>query len=300
MLKSFRPPSLSEALENRQLLSGSSGAAGVSDVREVTGDFAAFVQAYSSDAANILFSTAGSRADARPSFDQTVADRLSQLRSQISADLSTRPAPVQQTIGGQLTGDDASSLQSRLAALPTPAGSSAGSMRSFLRQSNQAIFQTRAQILAEVREAPPISNAVMQADVAGVKSAFADFRQEYGTEFKSILLPGAPKQNRQAFDAAVAASLVTLNDNLTAATSDLPPAVQTSLSATIQSDLLTANEITPGASLESRLVALSTPPRTSWFSKFVFKITSGLITAAARSQVVSALAAAIRQFNATS
>jgi hypothetical protein len=293
--------SLCEALEARTFFAGTPLALRpLVDARHVFGAFQAFDKTYVGDVKTILFASGMSPSSQRAAFDQAVAGALNTLNSTIDADISDLPAQatLSATIQNQLTGSGTGSLQHQLAALTTPTGSGDTSAMTFRVSSQVDIGKTEASVLKEIVTSATgvISPATLAGDLADVTSAFANFSSTYDDDANNILFgSGTPSANRPAFDGAVATALNTLNTSITAAISNLPASVLSSLNPKIQSDLFAASGA--GKSLQARLASISTPGSNNFFTMLVFNVQSKFKIVPGGFQVAGDIVSAIHKFN---
>ena len=324
--RSFRPESIA-ALEDRAVpsgfgfqfegggdLGGRGGQGGlggliaslpVKDAQLVRQAFQQFDQTYLKDIQTILLPSGTTDPSAnRAAFDKAVGTALTTLNSSIDTaigNLSTA-ATLEAEIGAELLGTATTSLQSQLAAIPTPTAVTFSTTRTFVRSSQGDIGQVSATVTQQVASAPlptgAITTATVQTDLQAIRSAFQTFNQTYNTAVKTTLLASGttPTANRAAFNTAVSTALTTLNTSITSALSNLPTSVSSSLSTTIQTDLLTGIQ-TAGTDLQARLTALKTPSTTGGFGTWFFRLGSSLNIGFAQGQVINDLAVAVNAYN---
>jgi hypothetical protein len=277
------------------------------DARQVAQEFGTFQQTYSQDVRSILLPAGTTNpASNRPAFDAAVATALGTLHQSIDTTIGNLPSSssLAATIQGELLGSGPNTLQTLLAAIPTPTNIRFGSFRVFNREAALFINQVEGNVVSQVRtaQAPSgsISPTTIQQDLGQVQTAFQTFRQTYFNDVQTILLPSGttdPSANRAAFDQAVGTALGTLNTAIDSALSNLPTALTATLNTTIQNDLLSSGSST-GSSLQARLAALQTPASTPSFSAFVFRLSSSQTIASAQGQVTRDIAIAVNQYNA--
>jgi hypothetical protein len=277
------------------------------DARQVAQAFGTFQRTYFQDVRSILLPAGTTNpGNNRAAFDMAVATALGTLNTSIDNAIGNLPtsSSLATTIQGELLGSGSNSLQTLLAAIPTPSAMSFRSFRVFNRESTLFINQVEGNVVNQVRtaQAPSgsISATTVQQDLGQVQTAFQTFRQTYFNDVQTILLPSGttnPSASRTAFDQAVGTALGTLNTSIDSALSNLPSAVTATLDTTIQNDLLTGTS-TAGNSLQARLAALQTPTSTQSFASFVFRISSSLAIGSAQSQVTHDIVIAVNQYNA--
>jgi hypothetical protein len=160
------------------------------------------------------------------------------------------------------------------------------------------IGKTEASVLKEIVTSATgtISPGTLAGDLADVTSAFANFSSTYDDDAKNILFgSGTPSANRPAFDAAVATALNTLNASITAAISNLPASVLSSLNPKIQNDLFTASG--GSKSLQAKLASISTPGSNNFLTTLVFNVQSKFKIVPAGFQVAGDIVSAVHKFN---
>jgi hypothetical protein len=277
------------------------------DARQVAQAFGTFQQTYFQDVRSILLPAGTTNpATNRAAFDAAVATALGNLNTSIDTTIANLPASssLAATIQGELLGSGPNTLQTLLAAVPTPSDISFRSFRTFNREAAVFINQIERTVTSQVSSAQgpsgSISTATVQQDLAQVQTAFQTFRQTYFGDVQTILLPSGttnPSANRMAFDQAIGTALGMLNTSIDSALSNLPSALTATLDTTIQNDLLSSGSST-GNSLQARLAALQTPSSTGSFSNFVFRIGSSLTIGGAQGQVTRDITIAVNQYNA--
>jgi hypothetical protein len=275
------------------------------DAQLVRQAFQQFDQTYLTDVRTILLPSGTTDPSAnRAAFDTAVGTALGDLNTAIDSAIGNLPnaATLEAEIEAELLGTASTSLQSELAAIPTPTAVTFSTTRSFVRSSQGDIGQVAATVTQQVASAPlptgAITTATVQTDLQAIRSAFQTFSQSYNTAVKTTLLASGttPTANRAAFDTAVGTALTTLNTSITSALSNLPTSVATSLTTTIQNDLLTGTQ-TAGTDLQARLTALKTPTTTRGFGTWFFRLGSSLNIGFAQGQVIHDLAVAVNAYN---
>jgi hypothetical protein len=243
----------------------------------------------------------------RAAFDQAINAALGTLNSTIDTIIANLPsaASLAQTIQGELLGTAPNTLQSMLAAIPTPGSSRFGAARFFRSQGSLFISQTAATVTFQVRTSPAptgsISQSTIQQDLGQVQSAFQSFSQTYFNDVSTILLPAGttnPSANRAAFDQAIGTALGTLNASIASALSNLPAALTATLNTTVQNDLL-SSATNASNNLQSRLAALQTPAGAQGVAPSAFRFGSSLTISSAQNQVTHDILVAINQYNAS-
>jgi hypothetical protein len=300
-------PTAGETLENRTVPSGLGGLIGsvpAQDAQLVLKEFATFAQTYAKDVQTILLPKGTTTPLAnRAAFDTAVGTALGTLNTSIDSDISnlSTAATLDATIQAELLGSASTTLQSELAAISTPTGTSFRATGMFLGQSGADISKTAFTVANQVRTAPApagtISAQTLQTILSSVGQAFGTFNQAYNSAVKTILLPTGttnPSTNRAAFDTAVGTALTTLNTSVSSALSALPSSVASSLSTTITADLLTS---AGGKDLQDRLAALKTPTNAMGFSVLAFRFESAANIGFAQSQVAQQIVTAVQQYN---
>jgi len=303
-----------ELLEDRTVPTGFGAGTGlanligslpVHDAQEVRQAFTAFQATYLQDV-HALLPPAGSAVATVPRavFDASVGTALGTLNTTIDKDVANLPSAstLDTTIQAEILGTAATSLQAKLAAIPTPTSVTAATIRSFNLASIRAVNQTAGQVTQQVAAAAPPAGAVTLAEVTAdfdtIESAFNTFSTSYHTAVRTTLLATGttPAANRAAFNTAVATALTTLNRSIDAALTNLPASVTTPLEVTLTNDLLTGTATT-GQSLQARLAAIPTPAGTTGLSPFLFNLRSYFDVAFADGQVASDLVIAVRNYN---
>jgi hypothetical protein len=221
----------------------------------------------------------------RAAFDQRVDQDLIQLDNAIVSAISTSNLPNSQALIAQvqsaIVGDSAQSLQSRLAALPTPP-TSPGTQATTVLAATQNLSQIIRTVESLFPSTPRATNVPSGMELITkplsttrtpettqssasvllthkVRQAYTSFLQSYFHAVQDVLLaPGAdgtinPVANRAAFDARVNTSLNSLNGAISSAFGKTPQA--SPVVAKVQQVL-----VGPGAnSLEAQLKALPSP-----------------------------------------
>ena len=278
------------------------------DARQVAQEFNTFQQTYSQDVRSVLLPAGTTNpATNRPAFDAAVATALKTLNTSIDATIANLPssASLATTIQGELLGSGTNTLQTLLAAIPTPGNIRFQSFRLFNREASLFIGEISGNVTSQVRtaQAPTgsISQTTIQQDLGQVQTAFQTFSQTYFGDVQTILLPAGtttPSANRAAFDQAVGMALGTLNTSIASALSNLPTALTATLDTTVQNDLLSSGS-TSGHSLQTVLAAIPTPSSTQFFAAHIFQFSSSLDIGSAQGQVTRAIAVAVNQYNAS-
>jgi hypothetical protein len=278
------------------------------DARQVAQEFNTFQRTYSQDVRTILLPAGTTNpANNRTAFDSAVVTALGTLNSAIDTTIANLPSAssLAATIQGELLGSGANTLQSLLAAIPTPASVRFGAFRGFAREASFAINQVEGTVTNQVGTASAptgsVSALTVRQDQVQVQTAFATFTQTYFNDVQTILLPAGttnPSANQTAFNQAVGTAIGTLNSAIDSALSNLPSSLTSTLDTTIQNDLLMGNS-TAGTSLQARLAGIAIPSSTGGFGGSIFQFTSRLDIRSAQSQVSQAIASAVNQYNAS-
>jgi hypothetical protein len=262
--------------------------------------FATFDKAYVADIKSILFATGTTAANQRPAFDQAVAALLTTLNSTIDSDVSNLPAQasLSSTIQPQITGGNATSLQSELAALVTPIGPGTASASAFQVKSQVQIAKAGVVVESEVLTSPTglITASTLLGDLGKVASAFSTFSHTDGSDVKTILLAtDTPSDNRPAFDAAIASALNTLNTSIDTTLSNLPTSVSGPLETKIQNALTSVSS--SSNSLEDQLGEISTPLSNGFVASLIFNVASKIKIASSGVTVAGDIGSAVHQYN---
>jgi hypothetical protein len=316
--RTFRPTVRDAALEDRTVLNGSGGFGGLGTLiglgpttatKAVQQAFRTFDQSYANDVFTILYGSGGPSATTRTAFDTQVGKDLQTLQTAVDSAISglATASTLTATVNGELTGSASTTLQSELAAIPTPSAPTGffrfffGGPFRFLGTSNSDIGQTAQQVEQQVQTASTPANAISVATVQSllqtVNTAFATFVTSYNTDVANNLTGSSPSQTN--FNAAVAKDLGTLNSTITAAVSSttaLAPIAST-LTTTITNDLLTPSTGATGASLQERLAALPVPTGGNFFAQFWFRLGSRFTIGAGQAKVTSDIISAVKTYN---
>jgi hypothetical protein len=308
----FRPVAV-EVLEERTVLSSFDvavanmiGSVSMADTQKVNTAFGTFEQTYLHDVQTVLL-PAGTKdpASNRAAFDTAVASALNTLNSAIGSAIKNLPSSssLGATIQGELVGSGSSSLKSMLAALSTP--TSTRKARAFIKAADQDIAQVANQVLPQVNAAPGPAGSIdvptIEQDMSQIGTAFQTFFQSFNNSQKTILLPAGttnPAANRSQFDQAVGTALTTLNSAITAALSNLPASVATSVAATVHNDLLASSPGT-GTSLQEQLAAIASPTRAKGAAVNKFLRQSSLTMSNGYNNAAQHIISAIAQQNST-
>lgn len=292
--REFQPALIS--LEERTVPSAGPSSPNAQDVAEVRQAFQTFEQTYRSGARSMLL-VANPSATARADFDAAIDRALMDLNAEIGKAISNLPsaATLATTIQGELLGSDASALQVRLKALPTPTRPNDISAQAFQRGSRLNIDLTENLVARQVKTAIPTASGVDRAtllkSISQVNQAFGTFGNGYRGAVRTVLLAANtdPLTNRTAFDARITSLLTDLNTQVGQAVASFPNA--SGLQATLTTKLLSGASNANPQSLQSRLLGLTTPTR-GVVSRLVFGFRSSVLTAQANGQVVAAIRAA--------
>jgi hypothetical protein len=277
------------------------------DARQVAQAFATFQQTYNQDVRSMLLPGGTTNpANNRTAFNTAVVSALGTLNASIDTTIANLPSSsnLAATIQGELLGSGSSTLQSQLAAIPTPGNVGFRGFRGFVRQSAFSINQVEGTVTNQVRTAAAPSGSIsamtVQQDLGQVQTAFQTFIQTYFNDVQTILLPAgttSPSANQTAFNQAVGTAIGTLNTAIDSALGNLPSSLTSTLDTTIQNDLLTGSS-TSGTSLQSRLAGIAIPSSTQGFGPSLFQFLSTMDIRGAQNQVTRAIVSAVNQYNA--
>jgi hypothetical protein len=280
------------------------------DARQVAKAFRTFQQTYAQDVRLLLLPAGTSDPSVnRPTFDQVVGAGLGALNASIdgiTANLAAAPT-LAATIRGELLGPDANSLQTLLAAIPTPAKVGVVTAGAFTSEGSQIINHVASTVTNQVKTSQgaaagaagtTVSQATTRQVLGQVGGAFRGFGQTYSSNVQTVLVPVGTVDasiNRPTFDQAIARALNDLNANVVTALGKLPPSLIATLKPTVQNDLLN-NGSNAGNNLQSRLLAIRSPVNARDGSLNAFRFASSLNISTAQNLLSRDILVAINQY----